>query len=57
MGEAANQPKVELFPETDTKFFVRVVDARVTFVKDEKARVTGLILRQGGRDLPASKIK
>ncbi|MFY9608314.1 MAG: serine hydrolase [Blastocatellia bacterium] len=55
MAQATGQPKVELFPESETKFFLKVVDAKVTFVKDAAGRVTHLILHQGG-DQQAKKI-
>lgn len=57
MEQATGQPKFELFPESETKFFLRVVDAQVTFVKDEKGQVTGIVLRQNGQDVPGKKIK
>jgi CubicO group peptidase (beta-lactamase class C family) len=56
MTQATGQPKFELFPESETKFFLKVVDAQVTFVKDGKGVVTHLILHQGG-DRTAKKIK
>jgi len=56
MGAPKGQPQTELFPESETKFFLRVVDAQVTFVKDDKGAVTHLILHQG-RDQKAKKIK
>jgi CubicO group peptidase (beta-lactamase class C family) len=56
MTQATGQPKFELFPESETKFFLKVVEAQVTFVKDEKGVVTHLILHQGG-DQKAKKIK
>jgi hypothetical protein len=40
--------KVQLFPESQTKFFVKVLDTQVTFVKDASGRVTHLILHQRG---------
>ena len=57
MTQATNQPKFELFPESETTFFLRVVDAKVTFVKDAQGKVTGIVIHQGGRDIPAKKIK
>jgi len=57
MAQATNQPKFELFAESETKFFLKAVDAQVTFVKDAGGRITQLILHQNGRDLPAPKIK
>lgn len=44
------QPKIEVFPGSETKFFLKVVDVQVTFVKDEAGKVTGLIIHQGGKD-------
>jgi CubicO group peptidase (beta-lactamase class C family) len=48
MVQLPGQPPVELFPESETKFFVKVADAKFTFVRDEKGEVTHLILDQGG---------
>jgi CubicO group peptidase (beta-lactamase class C family) len=56
MTQATGQPKFELFPESETRFFLKVVEAQVTFVKDDKGTVTHLILHQGG-DQKAKKIK
>ncbi|MCW5979400.1 MAG: serine hydrolase [Bryobacteraceae bacterium] len=57
MAQPTGQSELEIFAESETKFFVKVVDAQITFVKDEEGRVTGLILHQGGRDQPAKKIE
>ncbi|MFN2510035.1 MAG: serine hydrolase [Pyrinomonadaceae bacterium] len=57
MTQATGQPAFELFPEGGNKFFLRVVDAKVTFSRDDKGTVTGLIIHQGGRDMPGKKIK
>jgi hypothetical protein len=56
-GQPTGQPKAELYPTSATEFFLKVVDAQVTFVKDEQGRVTQLILHQGGRNMPAKKIR
>jgi hypothetical protein len=53
---ARRQPKTELFPESETKFFLKVVDVQITFVKDVNGQVTHLIMSQGG-DQKAKKIK
>ena len=49
MTQATGQSKFPLFGETETRFFLKVVDAQVEFFKDEKGQVTHLILHQGGR--------
>ena len=54
--QATNQPKIEIFAESETRFFLTVVDAQITFVKDEKGEVTHLILHQNGVDQRARKI-
>jgi len=52
------QPKMELFAETETDFFLKTVDAQVTFVKDASGAVTQLLFKQGGGNgSPAKKIK
>jgi len=56
IAQATGQPKFELFPESETKFFLKDVDAQVTFLKDDKGAVTNLILHQG-IDQTAKKIK
>jgi len=55
MTQATNQPKFPLFAESETLFFLKVVDAQVEFVKNDKGEVTHLILHQGGRDQKAVK--
>lgn len=56
-SQATGQPEVELFPESETRFFLKVVDAQIDFTVDASGRVTGLVLHQGGQDLPARKIR
>jgi hypothetical protein len=57
MTQATGQPKVEIFAESETNFFIKVVDAQVIFDLDAAGRVTGLTLFQGGQKLPGKKIK
>jgi D-alanyl-D-alanine carboxypeptidase len=57
ISQATGQPEVELFPESETRFFLKVVDAQVDFTIGVSGRATGLVLHQGGQDLPAKKIK
>jgi CubicO group peptidase (beta-lactamase class C family) len=56
MMQTSGRPKAEVFPESETKFFLEVMDAQFTFVKDDKGVVTHLILQPGG-DRKALKIK
>jgi CubicO group peptidase (beta-lactamase class C family) len=55
MAQATNQPKFPLFAESETMFFLKVVDAQVEFFKDDKGNVTHLVLHQGGHDGTGTK--
>ena len=55
--QATGQGKNELFPETETKFFLKVVDAKITFFKEGSGKATHLILFQGGQEMMGKKIK
>ncbi len=57
MTQITNQPKFEVFPESATVFFLKVVDATITFVKDDKGKVTHMVLHQGGRDIKAKRLE
>jgi hypothetical protein len=48
--------KAELLPESETRFFRTDVDVQVTFVKDERGKVTGLIVHQQGAEYRAKRI-
>lgn len=54
-AQATNQPRFEIFPKSQTEFFLKVVVAQVTFnVKDGK--VDTLTLNQGGRQMNAKRV-
>ena len=55
--QATGQAKFPIYPSSETDFFLKVVEAQISFVKDKEGRVTQLVLHQGGADLPAKKIK
>ena len=55
-GQATGQPKFELFPTSNTRFYLKVVDAQVSFVKNNKGEVEQLILHQNGRDMPGKRM-
>ena len=57
MGQPTGQAKLELYRSSETEFSLRIVDAQVTFVKDEQGKVTELILNQNGRKMTAKKIR
>lgn len=54
-GQAQGQPAFELFPMSDTLFFVREVDAQVRFGKADDGSPQ-LVLSQNGRNMPGKKL-
>lgn len=57
MAQATGQPAAELFPETETRFFYKMVDAQIEFSADDQGKTVGLKLFQGGATVPGKKIK
>jgi CubicO group peptidase (beta-lactamase class C family) len=55
MTQATGQGKLPMYAESETKFFLKVVDAEVEFFKNDKGEVTHLILHQGGQDVKGTK--
>ncbi len=54
-GQLGNQPRFEMFPRTETEFFLRIVQASIIFAKDQNGQVTGLTLKQSGMKLTGKK--
>jgi CubicO group peptidase (beta-lactamase class C family) len=55
MAQATGQDRFEIFPESDTKFFYKVVDAQITFERGPDGKATGMTLHQNGQNLPGKK--
>ena len=55
--QATGQPKFPVFPETARDYFLKVVDAQVTFNTDGQGRATELILHQNGMNQPAKRVE
>jgi CubicO group peptidase (beta-lactamase class C family) len=56
-AQLTGQPAFRIYPESETKFFWKVVDANVTFDVDVAGKVTGLVLHQNGKDMKAERMK
>lgn len=56
-AQLTGQDAFPIFAESDTSFFLKVVDARIQFIKNGNEEITGLILFQNGNKLEAKKIK
>ena len=49
--------EVRLWPESTVSFFIKEVDAQITFTRDGRGSVNALTLRQFGRERAATKIR
>lgn len=55
--QATGQPRLPVFAEADTEFFLRVVDAQITFEVSADGMATGLVLHQNGQNVPGRKVE
>jgi serine-type D-Ala-D-Ala carboxypeptidase/endopeptidase len=46
---ATGQSEYELFAESENRFFMRIVDAQWTFLRDKDGKVDRLLWHQGGK--------
>ena len=56
-AQATGQGKLRLWAESETDFFLKEVDAQVTFIRDAQGVVTSLVLHQNGQNPTARKVK
>jgi len=55
MVQATGQDKFQVFPESKTKFFYKVVDAQITFEPGDDGKAKRLTLHQNGQNMPAAR--
>ncbi len=53
--QLTGQPAFRIYPESESRFYLRVVDAQLTFEKDKSGKVTAVVLHQNGRDQRAPR--
>ena len=54
-AQLGSQPNFIIYPESETNFFYKVVDAQISFVKEPDGKVNSLVLHQNG-DQKAKKV-
>ncbi len=50
-------PKTRIFPESETKFFYKFLDAQFSFIREGKGKVKRIILHQYGRQMHGNRIE
>lgn len=56
-AQATGQGNFPIHAEGPDAFYYDVVEARITFQRDDAGEVNGLTLHQGGRDMPAPRLE
>jgi CubicO group peptidase (beta-lactamase class C family) len=56
MIQSTSAAKIELYPESETRFFAKDIDAVINFVKSTEGKATQLVLQQGGREISGLRI-
>jgi CubicO group peptidase (beta-lactamase class C family) len=51
-----NQPRFRLFAESKDKFFLRIVDASITFDRDDQGKISAIVLHQNGRETKGKRV-
>jgi D-alanyl-D-alanine-carboxypeptidase/D-alanyl-D-alanine-endopeptidase len=55
--QATGQDAVPMFAEAPDRFFLKLVDAQLTFRRDAADKVDSVVLHQGGRNIPGMRRK
>ena len=56
MVQPSGQDKAELFAESQSRFFLRDIDVQIEFTREDRGKVTGLVLTQGGKKMVGQKV-
>ena len=56
-AQLTGQPVLEIFPSGERTFFLKVVDAQLSFVVDGAGPASAVVLHQNGRDQRAARIE
>lgn len=55
-AQATGQPRFEIYPESEARFFLKVVDAVIEFHGIDDGQAAAITLHQGGREMPGKRI-
>ena len=50
------QPELPIYPQSNTGFFAKIIDAQISFIADKQGRAESLVLHQNGRIIPMKRI-
>jgi len=56
ISQISGQAKVPIYPESQNRFFWKVVDAEAEFARDAHGKVKSVVIHQGGNDVQGTRI-
>ncbi len=56
-AQATGQPVFDLFPKSETEFYLKVIDAQLVFNKNDAGEIDSATLLQGGQEMLGKKIE
>lgn len=56
-AQATGQPEFDIFPKTENVFYLKVVNAQLTFNKNDAGKVESITLLQGGRETTGKRLE
>jgi len=56
-GQATGQDMIDLYPESDTKFFLKIVDAQIVFLSEDDSMASQLTLFQNGQEIVGKRVE
>ncbi len=56
-GQSTKSPKIEMFAESGSMFFLRIVPIKISFDKNDKGEVFQAVIHEGSKKTPAKRIK
>jgi hypothetical protein len=56
-AQLTGQPRLDIFGESEKKFFLKVVNAQLTFETDAQNKAVAVVLHQNGIDQRAPRIE
>jgi hypothetical protein len=57
LAQATGQVPVQLYPESETKFFLKVIEGEITFVTNDKGEATELLFTMNNQTMRARRVK
>jgi hypothetical protein len=56
-GQPAGDDPVQLWPTSETEFYLMEADVQITFQRDATGNTTGMVIHQAGQEIQAANVK